>query len=151
MNAKMRIGHFTKMQPMRLRVKMAGLKTALAAGLLCLSVTQSSAGGPAGYDTNLERWAKESLAKRIGDMRGSHNGGEPLHMVTEIDVKRGPLPLSAARKNDPIWVMATLRFGTEINVAQPVETPVATAVVDRAEVPYPPRDTYTGALVLAKN
>jgi hypothetical protein len=148
MNAKMRIGHFTKPQPLRLRVKMAGLKSALAAGLLVLTATQSFAGSLNGYDTNLERWAKESLAKRIGDMRGSHNGGEPLHMVTEIDIKRGPLPLSAARKNDPIWVMATLRFGTEINVAQPVEAPVAVAKI---ETPYPPRETYTGALVLAKN
>jgi hypothetical protein len=148
MDAKMRNGHFTPKQHLRLRVKMAALKTALAGGLFALFVTQTFAAGLPGYDTNLERWAKESLAKRIGDMRGSHNGGEPLHMVTEIDIKRGPLPLSAARKNDPIWVMATLRFGTEINIAQPVEPPVAVAKV---ETPYPPRETYTGALVLAKN
>jgi hypothetical protein len=148
MNAKMRIGHFTKQQPLRLHVKMAELKSALAAGLLVLTATQSFAGSLNGYDTNLERWAKESLAKRIGVMRGSHDGGELLHMVTELDIKRGPLPLSAARKNDPIWVMATLRFGTEINIARPVEAPV---VVAKIETPYPPRETYTGALVPAKN
>ena len=148
MNAKMRIGHFTKTQPSRLRVKMAGLKSALAAGMLVFTTTQSFAGGLTGYDTNLERWAKESLAKRIGDLRGSHNASEPLHMVTELDIKRGPLPLSAARKNDPIWIMATLRIGTEMNVAPMVEAPVAIAKV---ETPYPPREAYTGSLVLAKN
>ena len=72
MNAKMRIGHFTAKQPLRLRVKMASLKTALASGILAFGVTQALAAGLPGYDTNLERWAKERLAKRIGDMRGSY-------------------------------------------------------------------------------
>ena len=148
MNAKMRIGHFTQTQPLRLRVKMAGIKSALAAGLLVFASAQSFAAGLPGYDTNLERWAKERLAERIGDMRDSYDAGEPLRMVTEIDVKRGPLPLSAERKSDPIWVMATLRFGTEINIAQPEDAPVAMAEV---ATPYPPRETYTGALVLAGN
>ena len=148
MNAKMRNGHFTATQRLRLRVKMAGLKAALAGGIFAITVSQSLAGGLPSYDTNLERWAKESLAKRIGDLRGSHNASEPLHMVTELDIKRGPLPLSAARKNDPIWIMATLRIGTEMNVAPMVEAPVAIAKV---ETPYPPREAYTGSLVLAKN
>ena len=148
MNAKMRSGLFTVTQRPRLRVKMAGLKSALVSGLLVLAASQSFAGGLTGYDTNLERWAKESLAKRIGAMRNSHDANEPLHMVTEIDVKRGPLPLSAARKNDPIWVMATLRFGTEINILEKVKPPVAIAEV---ATPYPLREAYKGALVLAGN
>jgi hypothetical protein len=146
MNAKMRIGHFTATQPLRLRVKMATLKSALLSGMLAVAATHTLAAGLPGYDTNLERWAKESLARRIGEIRGSNDANLPLHMVTALDIKRGPLPLSAERKNDPIWVMATLRFGTEINVAPVVEAPVAIAKVD---TPYPPRELYTGALVLA--
>ena len=147
MNAKMRIGHFTAKQPLRLRVKMAKLKIALVSGIFAVGVTQTLAAGLQGYDTNLERWAKERLAVRIGDMRGSHEAGEPMKMVTALDVKRGPLPLSAERNSDPIWLMATLRIGTEINIAQPV----LVAENAPAETPYPERTLYTGALVLAGN
>jgi hypothetical protein len=149
MNAKMRIGHFTATQPLRLRVNMTALKTALAGGLLALTLTPSLAAGLPGYDTNLERWAKESLAKRIGDIRDSYEPSETMKMVTEADVKRGPLPLSAERNNDPIWVMATMRFGTEINVAGPVQPPVIVVQAISNDTPYPPREFYTGALVLA--
>jgi hypothetical protein len=147
MNAKMRIGHFTVTQPLRLRVKMASLKTALFSGIFTAAVTQALAAGLPGYDTNLERWAKESLAKRIGDIRGTFEPSETLRMVTEADIKRGPLPLSAERKTDPMWVMATLRFGTEINIAPQI----IVAETVRTDTPYPPRDIYTGALVLAGN
>ena len=147
MNAKMRIGHFTAKQPLRLRVKMASLKTALASGILAFGVTQALAAGLPGYDTNLERWAKERLAKRIGDMRGSYEASEPMKMVTALDVKRGPLPLSAERNSDPIWLMATLRIGTEINIAPPV----LIAETVPSNTPYPERTIYTGALVLAGN
>jgi hypothetical protein len=147
MDAKMRNGHFTPKQQLRLRVNMAALKTALAGGLFALFVTQTFAAGLPDYDTNLERWAKESLAKRIGDIRDSYEPSEILRMVTEIDVQRGPLVLSAERNNDPIKVMATLRIGDKINNALPVSVARATPV----QTPYPQLDVYTGALVLAGN
>ena len=147
MNAKMRNGHFTATQRLRLRVKMAGLKAALAGGIFAITVSQSLAGGLPSYDTNLERWAKESLAKRMGDIRESHDASQPLLMVTEMDIKRGPQMLSAERNNDPIWLMATLRIGTEINIVRPVLMAETTPV----QTPYPPREAYTRALVLAGN
>jgi hypothetical protein len=147
MDAKMRNGHFTPKQRLRLRVKMAALKTALAGGLFAFSLTQTLAAGLPVYDTNLERWAKESLAKRIGDIRDSYEPSETLRMVTETDVKRGPLILSAERNNDPIWKMATLRIGEEANSPEPVSTAEVTPVL----TPYPPREAYTGALMLAGN
>ena len=147
MNAKMRIGHFTAKQPLRLRVNMASLKTILASAIFAIVATQTLAAGLPGYDTNLERWAKERLAERIGDMRGSYEANELMTMVTALDVKRGPLPLSAERNRDPIWLMATLRIGTEINIAPTVFVAEAAPV----ETPYPARALYTGALVLVGN
>ena len=151
MDANMRIGHFTTTQHLRLRVKMAGLKIILATGLLAFAATYSFATGLPAFDANLERWAKERLAKRIGEMRDSIGPSEPMRMVTEIDVKRGPLPLSAERNRDPVWVMATLRFGPEINVAPLFEVPVAVAETAPDAAPYPARNAYVSALVMANN
>jgi hypothetical protein len=151
MNAKMRIGHFTKTQPLRLRVKMATLKSALIGGILAIGATQSMAGDLPNYDTNLERWAKERLAVRMGDIRDSYQPSEALRMVTEIDVKRGPMPLSAERKSDPMWVMATLRFGEEINITGPVFQAIEVVEAAPVDQPYPPRKNYRSAMVLAKN
>ncbi len=147
MDAKMRIGHFTATQPFRLHVKMARLIIVVATGLVVLSGTVTFASGLPDHDTNLERWAKETLAKRIGDIRDSYDPSETTRMITETDVKRGPLLLSADRNNDPIWLMATLRIGNEIIIAQSAFK----ARVAEIQTPYPPRVAYTGALVLAEN
>jgi hypothetical protein len=151
MNAKMRIGHFTKMQPTRLRVKLVGLKTILAAAIVALTAAQSLADGLQSHDTNLERWAKQRLAERIGNMRDSYEANEDLRMVTELDVKRGPLPLSAERRNDPIWMMANLQYGVAVESNGPVFVAVAAPKAEAVDTPYPPRQTYVSSMVLAKN
>ncbi len=151
MNAKMRIGHFTRMQPSRPRVKMADLKTVILSGFFAVMATQSLAAGLPRYDTNLEIWAKQRLAQRIGDMRDSYNADENLRMVTELDVKHGPLPLSAERHKDPIWLITTLRFGPEINLYTPPPPPAPIVETVSNDAPYPGRRGYEGAVLLAGN
>lgn len=147
MNAKMRIGHFTATQPLRLRVKMASLKTGLVSAMLVVAVAHSMAAGLPDYDANLERWAKQRLAERIGEMRDSYQPSEAMRMVTEVDVKRGPLPLGVKRNFDPISLMATIQFSREFNLAQHMMI----ADFIKHETLYPSQQGYHPAIILAGN
>ncbi|MGL4405872.1 MAG: hypothetical protein ACRCT6_08940, partial [Notoacmeibacter sp.] len=152
MNAKMRIGHFSQKQHLRLRVKMAAIKMGLISAALAIGVANSFASGLQHHDTNLERWAKESLAKRMGDMRDSYHAGEKLRMVTEIDIKRGPLPLSAERNNEPYRQLEILlsddNFIAAESAGESVEKPARFPENSSGATPYPPRRPYSGAILI---
>lgn len=147
MNANMRTGRFTTTQPLRMRVKLAGLKTTLAGCLLAVLPLCANASSLPGFDTNLERWAKESLAKRMGDMRGSYQAGEKLRMVTERDIRQGPLPLSAERNSEPVVTLAKMFFGSDYVIPEPVVTYEDYFTGDI----FPPQMPYAGALLRAGN
>jgi hypothetical protein len=52
------------------------------------------ANGVAHHDTNLERFAKAQLARKMGGLRDAITPAEPLVLVSAEMVARGPVPLN---------------------------------------------------------
>jgi hypothetical protein len=80
---------------------------ALLTGLMAgLSAMPASATGR--YDTQLERWAIERIAAKVGDLRGSHEPGERLVLVSEETLRNGPAPLNTLPTDDQRDAFAAL-------------------------------------------
>jgi hypothetical protein len=75
------------------------MTTKMCAGVLGVvlalgAVLPASATGVEHYDSNLERWAKQRIAAKMGDLRDGIDGGEAPLFVTWQVVSRGLVPLN---------------------------------------------------------
>ena len=84
MNAKMRIG--------------------LAGVILATGATMAVAGTPEingqRFDRQLEAWAKERVAQKMGDLRGGYGLVPDIDFVTQRDIQREPRPLGQELDRD---------------------------------------------------
>jgi ABC-type enterochelin transport system ATPase subunit len=154
MNANMRFGGLGSTKSLRRNAGISALISALAAGCLLLAAAPSlafggmdTAGPVARHDTNLERWAKEQVARKMGAMRDGYDASENIHFITAADIRRGPPTLGQQRSNDPIIMMATLRYFSLDDEA----TMGAKASDDLREAlpPHQARAPYSGAFTMA--
>jgi hypothetical protein len=145
MNANMRLGHFGRNAAPNRRAEMALLKTALAGLLMLATASSASAWWVETHDTQLEMWAKQQVAKQIGDLRDGYDRNEQMRFVTRLDIRRGPLPLSADRWSDPIYQMANLRdFGSQY--AEPEIAAVVITITHGAKKDKPLTETPDAAV-----
>jgi hypothetical protein len=75
------------------------MTTKIVAGLIgafmALGATiPANANGVPHFDSNLERWAKQRIAAKMGELRGAYKPGVMPVLVSEATVRRGLVPLN---------------------------------------------------------
>jgi hypothetical protein len=163
MNANMRRGGSSARTAAIGKVGTAAIKSAIAALLLLTAGQGAFAFGidpgladfeprnipldATRHDTQLEGWAKQQVARRMGEIRDSLDAAESVRFITAVDVRRGPLPLGADRLSDPITMMATMRYFDPEQGFFGRPPLVRQAVVSLP--PHKARGAYDGAFALA--
>jgi hypothetical protein len=75
--------------------------------------TPAAANGVPHHDSNLELWAKERVAAKIGRLRDAITPGEALVLVSAEMVARGPVPLNQLPLDDERQAFAAFGITAE--------------------------------------
>ncbi|MCU0830850.1 MAG: hypothetical protein MUC58_04940 [Rhizobiaceae bacterium] len=118
--------------------------------------TPARANGVPHHDSNLERWAMERVAARIGGLRDAIRPSDPLVLVSAEMVARGPVPLNQLPLDDERALFAAFGISAETGFNFP-----ARLVIERQDAPEQldsyavasvrTRPTYDGAFLTIGN
>lgn len=70
------------------------ISVGLAGVILALGANHASANNIPHHDSQLEVWAKQRVAEKMGDLRAAYQPSDVILFISEETVRRGPVPLN---------------------------------------------------------